>query len=685
MKYNDQGSVEDKTPLQDIDTTAIENIVGGYKDEVRDKVGQQVKQGFDEDLNSREEWEICLDDWIQLAKQYQEEKTYPWPNASNVKYPLVSTAAMQFAARSYPSLVPSNGKIVMSSVIGVDPDGQKFEKAQRVSKYMSYQVMHEMKGWEEGMDRMLMMLPIVGTMFKKTWFDKATNGVRSEVILPKDIVVNYWTTCLEEAERISHVLRISKRKFREMVNQGIYDDIDLGDPTPAPRLTPVEADINSELLPYTLIEQHTFIDLDEDGYPEPYVVTIEYNSGKVVAISRRYVLDNVELDDKDKIIKITPINMFTKFGFIPNPDGSFYDIGFGALLGPLNESVNTLINQLIDSGTLHNLQSGFIGKALKLRMGDTALRPGEWKQVNALGDDLRKQIVPLPTKEPSNVLFQLMGSLITSGKELASVAEIFTGKMPGQNTPATTTMATVEQGMKVFTAVYKRIYRSLLEEFKKIFYLNKLYIDPNKVIKVLDMAIGPNDFDDETCDVIPGADPNAVTNQEKLMKSQGLLELLQMAGPILNPVEIVYRVLEAQEHPNIEKLFSQEVLQTGQIPQQPDPKLLAIQAKAQNDQQKAALDREMKLFDMQLKERDAEFQQAMKAEEHAMDMQQTAEKSMLEASSQVQLANIFSATERMKSQQALVQRDQEHSQKMAQQKEAQSLQKNRSKSGKPTR
>ena len=685
MKYNDQGSVGDKMPLQDIDTTATENIVGGYTDEVRDKVGQQVKQGFDEDLNSREEWEMCLDDWIQLAKQYQEEKTYPWPNASNVKYPLVSTAAMQFAARSYPSLVPSNGKIVMSSVIGVDPDGQKFEKAQRVSKYMSYQIMHEMKGWEEGMDRMLMMLPIVGTMFKKTWFDKATNGVRSEVILPKDIVVNYWTTCLEEAERISHVLRISKRKFREMVNQGIYDDIDLGDPTPAPRLTPVEADINSELLPYTLIEQHTFIDLDEDGYPEPYVVTIEYNSGKVVAISRRYVLDNVELDDKDKIIKITPINMFTKFGFIPNPDGSFYDIGFGALLGPLNESVNTLINQLIDSGTLHNLQSGFIGKALKLRMGDTALRPGEWKQVNALGDDLRKQIVPLPTKEPSNVLFQLMGSLITSGKELASVAEIFTGKMPGQNTPATTTMATVEQGMKVFTAVYKRIYRSLLEEFKKIFYLNKLYIDPNKVIKVLDMAIGPNDFDDETCDVIPGADPNAVTNQEKLMKSQGLLELLQMAGPILNPVEIVYRVLEAQEHPNIEKLFSQEVLQTGQIPQQPDPKLLAIQAKAQNDQQKAALDREMKLFDMQLKERDAEFQQAMKAEEHAMDMQQTAEKSMLEASSQVQLANIFSATERMKSQQALVQRDQEHSQKMAQQKEAQSLQKNRSKSGKPTR
>lgn len=170
-------------------------------------------------------------------------------------------------------------------------------------------------------------------------------------------------------------------------------------------------------IPYTIIEQHTFLDLDDDGYAEPYIVTFDYSSGKLLRISRRYLLDDVVLKDDEKTIaRIKPIQMYTKFGFIPNPDGSFYDIGFGVLLGPINESVNTLINQLVDSGHLHNLQSGFIGKALRVKMGDQSLRPGEWRPVNATADDLRKQIVPLPTKEPSSVLFQLMGTLITSEK-----------------------------------------------------------------------------------------------------------------------------------------------------------------------------------------------------------------------------------------------------------------------------
>ena len=648
------------------------------------KIGQDAFAGYDLDEQSRQDWVKHVDEWTKLAKQTIEPKTYPWVGASNVKYPLLSTAAMQFAARAYPSLVPSNGRIVNAKAQGKDPAGTKSQVAEAVSIYMSYQIMEEMSGWEEDMDKLLIMLPIVGTMFKKTYWDSLKEENCSHIVMPKDLVINHWTRNLCDAERISEIIEMSPRKVKERQQSGLWLDIDLGR-APQPLMDNVGPSVVDETTPYTFIEQHTFLDLDEDGYKEPYIVTFHKESKKVVRIVARFDETTIKQGPDGKLHKIDPIQYYTKFGFVPNPDGGFYDIGFGVLLGPLNESVNTLINQLLDSGHLSTLQAGFIGKGLRIRMGDNRFTPGEWKAVNATGTDLKAQIMPLPTREPSNVLFQLMGSLISSGKELASVAEIFVGKMPGQNTPATTTMATVEQGMKVFTAVYKRIYRSLLEEFKKIFYLNKLYIDPNKVIKVLDMAIGPNDFDDETCDVIPGADPNAVTNQEKLMKSQGLLELLQMAGPILNPVEIVYRVLEAQEHPNIEKLFSQEVLQTGQIPQQPDPKLLAIQAKAQNDQQKAALDREMKLFDMQLKERDAEFQQAMKAEEHAMDMQQTAEKSMLEASSQVQLANIFSATERMKSQQALVQRDQEHSQKMAQQKEAQSLQKNRSKSGKPTR
>lgn len=687
MNY-DQADMQTQAeaPLPDTKPLASANLVEGLTEEEKTEIAAWCKTGFEEDLDSRGEWESNIDDWIALAKQTKEDKTYPWPGASNVKYPLVATAAMQFAARSYPSLVPSNHKVVTTTVIGKDPTGEKFEKAQRVSTYMSYQLLHEMSGWEEDMDKMLMMLPIVGTMFKKTWYDKTEDKVKSKLILPKNIVVNYWTTCLDESERISEVIHLSPRLLKERQNLGIYVDVDLGDAAPAPNLAPSDADNNASSLPYTLIEQHTFYDLDDDGYAEPYVITFDYNSGKLLRMSPRYLQKDLQLKDDGKVARIKPIQMYTKFGFIPNPDGSFYDIGFGVLLGPINESVNTLINQLVDSGHLHNLQSGFIGKALRVKMGDQSLRPGEWRPVNATADDLRKQIVPLPTKEPSSVLFQLMGTLITSGKELASVAEIFTGKMPGQNTPATTTMATVEQGMKVFTAVYKRIFRALSEEFYKVFELNSTYLDPNKYITVLDMEVGPEDFDSSACDVAPGADPNAASQQEKLMKAQGLMEMLQVAGPIFNPIKVLSRVLEAQEQPNWQELFSDEVIQSGQVPPPPpDPKMMAIQAKVQADQQKAAMDIQMKQAQMELESRDKAQKMAMESQAHAQKMQHQEQAAMIKSASDIQMANIFSAAERAKAQQGLVQKDQAHQQKMSQQKEAASSQNSKSKSGKPTK
>ena len=678
-------------PQQDIkeEPISVPNILDTLSEEEQNEISSQCKEGFEEDLASRGEWEKNIDDWIALAKQTKEDKTYPWPGASNVKYPLVTTAAMQFAARSYPSLVPSNGKVVIATVIGKDQTGEKYEKAQRVSTYMSYQVMHEMYGWEEDMDKMLMMLPIIGTMFKKTWFDKVEDKVKSKLVLPKNIVVNYWTVSLDETERISEVIHMSRRILKEKQNMGIYADVELSDPVAATNLMPDDAMKNSNSIPYTLIEQHTFLDLDDDGYAEPYIVTFEYTSGKLLRISRRYHLDDVKLKADDKTIAtIKPIQMYTKFGFIPNPDGSFYDIGFGILLGPINESVNTLINQLVDSGHLHNLQSGFIGKALRVKMGDQSLRPGEWRPVNATADDLRKQIVPLPTKEPSSVLFQLMGTLITSGKELASVAEIFTGKMPGQNTPATTTMATIDQGMKVFTAVYKRIFRALAEEFNKIFELNSLYLDPNKYITVLDMKVGPDDFDKSSCDVFPAADPNAASQQEKLMKAQGLMEMLQVAGPMFNSVKVLSRVLEAQEQPNWQELFSDEVIKSGQVPPPPpDPKMMAMQAKMQADQQKAAIDMQVKQQGMELAGRSAEQKMAMEAQAHAQKMQMQQDSSITQAASDIQKANIFSATERVKTQQGMVQSDQQHQQKLLQMKEIKSTQsaKSSGKSGKTTR
>ena len=566
------------------------NLAADLSDDKLIEIGKDVVSGYETDLDSRKPWEKDLKNWTELALQVASDKTYPWPNAANIKYPLLATAAMQFAARAYPTLIPSNGKVVKCKVIGSDPTGEKTMRAFRVSTHMSYQVMEQMDGWEEDMDKLLIALPISGTCFKKTYWDSSKQQNCSKLVLPKSLVVNYWTRCLEDAERITEVFYLSKRKVKERQNLGIFIDVELGDPqTPADDVT---TSINrsfqlandfDETTPYTILEQHTYLDLDEDGYAEPYVVTVEAELNKVLRIVPRFSEAGVLMDDKQNVVSIEATQYYTKYGFIPNPDGGFYDIGFGRLLGPLNNSANTIINQLVDAGSLSNLQAGFIGKGLRIKMGETRFQPGEWKAVNAVGDDLKKQIFPLPVREPSQVLFNLLDLLLKSGKELASVAEIFVGKMPGQNTPATTTMASIEQGMKVFTAVYKRVYRSLTSEFRKIYKLNQQYMNPEEYISILDNPIPQEDYKGPEDDIIPGADPSAVSSQEKQQKVQAVMQLLNLGT--INPMAATLMYLEAHEIPEaeIKKLAMQPQPKT-------DPKVEALQAKAAIDQQKAQND-----------------------------------------------------------------------------------------------
>lgn len=683
------GQLDIDTPEEEkkesVDMSSL-NLAAGMSNQKLTDIGFSCREGFDNDLKSRECWERDLEDWTKLAMQVREPKMFPWRDASNVKYPILSTAAMQFAARAYPSLVPQDGKVVKSVVIGKDPTGQKLEKATRVSTYMSWQILHDMEDWEEDMDKLLIMLPIVGTVFKKTYFDKATEKIKSCMVLPKNLVVDNWATTVESAERVSEIILMTARVLKERQLQGIFREVDLGSP-PSPD-TNLQGNIKpySKLditTPYTLIEQHTYLDLDDDGYSEPYIVTFHRETGIVLRIVARFKGSDIIRGGDDKVLKITPTQYYTKFSFVPNPDGSFYSIGFGMLLGPLNESVNTLVNQLIDAGTLSNLQGGFIGKGLRIKSGESAFRPGEWKPVNATGDDLRKQIVPLPAKEPSNVLFQLMTALVTSSKELASVAEIFVGKMPGQNTPATTTMASIEQGMKVFTAVYKRIYRSLQSEFYKIYELDGEYLDPNTYITVLDENVNPEDFNDDSYDICPGADPSSMTQTEKLMKAQGLLELLSTG--MLDPVEVVKRVLEAQEQPNWEKLLSQQIQQTGQFEPPPDPKLQEMQMKSQLEQQKVQMQAGAMQQKMELGARDQQVQLAMKAQEHDQEMQHKAQMANIDAATAVHKQKIFSATEQAKVNQQLVQGREQHQAKLQQMRSEQSLRNKNVKSGKPSK
>lgn len=613
-------AAEDKIRAELNKTILSVNLADDLDEEELDEIGAEVCDGFERDRESKSHWDSCIDEWVKLAAQIREKKTYPWEGASNVKYPLLATAAMQFAARAYPSLIPADGKIVQFKVVGADPQGLKAAKADKLAKHMNYQLLEDMSDWEEEMDRLLIQLPVVGCMFKKTYFDPIRKMNVSRLVGPKDLVVNYWATSLEATYRKTEIIPMTKNELKAYQNAKVYREIkDLPDPKSSPSVQtktdvhgntpPSAADATT---PYVILEQHTFWDLDEDGYAEPYVITVEEQSRKVLRIVARFDSDGIRTDDGGKLVCIDPVEYYTKYGFIPNPDGGFYDIGFGHLLGPLNESANTLINQLIDAGHLATLQAGFIGKGLRLKMGKTKFKPGEWKEVNATGDDIKKQVFPLPVKEPNDVLFKLLGMVVESGKELASVAEIFTGKMPGQNTPATTTQASIEQGMKVFTAIYKRTYRSLTKEYRKLFRLNSLYEENfMKAQQVLDEPISPEDYDRNEYDVCPTADPTAVSTTQKALKAQGLVELLPLGT--LNVMEVTKRVLEAQEQPNLMALMQQPQ------PQQ-DPKVVAMQQKAQMDQQSNAAKMKMKQEEHQLDMKKKQFEMAMEQKQREMEM-----------------------------------------------------------------
>lgn len=649
------------------------------KQEDLDKIGDEVWQGYDRDQKSMDSWSKQIDEWVKLASQIREEKSFPWPNASNVKYPLLATSAMQFAARAYPSLVPADGKIVQFKVVGIDVQGQKAAKADKLAKHMNYQLLDDMKGWEEEMDRLLIQLPIVGCLFKKTFFNPIKKKNASKLVGPKSLVVNYWATSLEDAYRKTEIIPMTKNEVQSYKAAGLFLDVELQEPKSNPAV-PTKADVHGsqapaqadDATPYVMLEQHTYWDIDKDGYAEPYIITIEEQSRKVMRIVARFDSDGIIESDDGKIITVTPVEYYTKYGFIPNPDGGFYDIGFGHLLGPLNEAVNTNINQLVDSGTLKNLQAGFIGKGLRLSMKDAKFQPGEWKSVPVTGDDIKKQIFPLPTAEPSDVLFKLLSLLIESGKELASIAEIFTGKMPGQNTPATTTQASIEQGMKVFTAIYKRVYRAYTEEFKKLFRLNSLYQENfEKAQIILDEPLTPADYDQKSYDVCPTADPSAVSTTQKMQKAAMLMEVVASGLGTVNPVEVTKRILEAQEQPNIEALMQ------GAPGPQADPKIQAIEAKTQMEREKHQMDMQMKQMELRFREMELRMEMQFKKMEAQMDFQisqqdfqQKSQQQMQQAHLDRQTAQIDAETNQMVGQQEMQQNEQTHEQKMIQNEEA---------------
>ena len=605
------------------------NLAEFLDEEELTELGMRLRKAFDVDLASRAVWEQNVDCWMKLATQYKETKNFPWPDAANIKYPLLTTAAMQFSARAYPSLIIGK-RPVRGRIIGKEND-QLAQISDKVATHMSYQLLEEMDCWEDDMDKLFMILPIVGMAFKKTFFNPIENRNVSDLVLPKELVINYWARKLNGYTRKHHILEMSSNDIYTRKEKGFFLDVELEEPS-AEEFLPLRRpdslqDIkmpseDDETTPYRIIECHCHYDLDRDGYLEPYVITFDSASSKVLRISPRFREDSIQWSEGKKtptILSIEPDEYFTKYGFIPNPDGSFYDLGFGLLLGPINETINTSLNQLLDQGTMYTTNGGFLGKGVRIKAGEYRFAPNEWKVVNTTTDDLKKSIYQLPVREPSGVLFQMLGSLIEGGEKVASIAEIFVGKMPGQNTPATTTMETVKQGMAVFTAIYKRIYRSLDTELKKLFKLNQLYLDDRIDYPV---ELTKQDYQQIHLTVIPTADPDVATDAEKLIKARAQMEFIQLGT--VNPQVVTRRVLEAMRIEGIDELMQVP-------PPPPDPDQQKMQMEMKIKQQDAASKKELaqvtasiKQFEAQLKAQASQMDTQMKAMEKNMEMRAAA-------------------------------------------------------------
>lgn len=589
---------------------ASPNIADLLDERALNTIGYHVINEFNLDKESRIQWEKRVENAMKLALQVSEAKSFPWTNASNIKFPLVTIAALQFHSRAYPALIPSDQivKVDYDSSMSLDPRASKEieDRNKRVEKHMSYQLLKQDECWESEMDKVLITVPIVGCAFKKTYWDFNEDHPISENVLAKDFVVSYWTKNLKDCNRQSHVLYLSVNDVLSRQRRGIWTD----DFKIRPQQTIQEDDLSQAQdqaqgvyqpqsdpgTPFEFIEQHRWEDLDGDGFKEPYIITVHKDTRKVVRIVANYFETSIKRNDKNEILNIKPESYFTKYSFIPSPDGGFYDIGFGILLGPLNESINTIINQLVDAGTMANTAGGFLSRGIKIRGGNYNFAPMEWKHVDSTGEDLAKGIYPLPVREPSQVLYTLLTTLVNYGERIVGSTDIMVGENVGQNTPAETSRTMAEQGMKVFAGIFKRTYRALNEEIRKVYRLNQLYL-PEET-KFAGGGVLATDYQDNSTDIRPAADPHVVSDVQRIMQAETLKQTALMV-PGFNVYNVMKRYLEALKIPNIDEVLPDpqgpNAIQNG-----PDVKVQVEQIKAQ--ERKLSLETKFKLGVLKLQQ-----------------------------------------------------------------------------------
>lgn len=600
----------------DESTVKSPNLCDRFNDADLQSIGTWVWEGYRADKQSRFDWEKRTEAALDLAMQLQKAKSFPWPNCSNIAFPLITIGAMQFHAKAYPTIIQGTD-VVKMRVVGEDPDGIEHARASRIGSHMSYQVLEEDGAWEEQHDRLLLILGIVGSVFVKTYYDPNVMHNVSELVMSKDLVLNYWAKSVDDCPRKTHRIELSRNDIRQGVMAGIYHDVlkEAWYESPAypeqttqgnranKRMGERPPDQVDETTPFFGLEMHCLLDLDDDGYAEPYIITVEENSKTVLRIVSRVAriedIERVESGQyKGQIIAVRAEEYFTKYSFIPSPDGGIYDVGFGVLLGPLNESVNSIINQLVDAGTMANTAGGFLARGAKIRGGVYTFSPFGWNRVDSSGDDLRKSVFPLPVREPSNVLFQLLGLLINYTNRVSGANDTMVGENPGQNTPAQSMQTMVEMGMKIYNAIFKRVWRAMKEEFRKLYILNAINLPASVSFGAEGNKVTRADYLGDPNRVVPVADPS-ITSEVQVAQQAMALKQMSTTSPGYNLEAVERRVLKALRVDDIDNVYPgmKSPLAT---PPPPNPKLEVEQLKLQAKQ--AGFDLQRQLAGMNLLE-----------------------------------------------------------------------------------
>ena len=536
------------------------------------RISSDLTGSVDDDMSSREEWENTYKKGLELLGMKYEERSQPFEGASGVIHPLLGEAVTQFQAQAYREMLPSGGP-VRTHVLGAS-DPMLTQQAERIKEYMNYQITYEMEEYDPELDQMLFYLPIVGSTFKKVYFDPLLQRAVSKFIHAEDLVVPYSATDLLTSPRTTHIIKMDSNEVLKLQLAGFYRDIDL--PSSGYETTnynQVDETINeiqgiqptrsSEEL--TVYEIHTeldiegFEDIGEDGEPSglklPYVVTILEDNGEVLSIRRNY-------DEQDLMKRKKPY--FVHYKFMPGL--GFYGLGLTHMIGGLAQASTSILRQLIDSGTLSNLPAGFKARGARIRDEDSALQPGEFRDIDVAGGDIRTSLMPLPFKEPSATLYQLMGTLVDAGRRFASMADMKIGEMGGE-TPVGTTMAIMERGTKVMSAIHKRLHYSQKMEFKLLANIFSMNPSPYPyAVAGAEPNIKAQDFDGRI-DILPVSDPNIFSMSQRVTLAQTELQLVQSNPQIHGGPQGLYQayrnMYEALGVSNIDAILP--------VPKQPEP------------------------------------------------------------------------------------------------------------------